>query len=744
MKRFVDLPPKLRAYIAGVISGGALVSGYVLLYPAVHTPPPADWRYLLPLLIGWMVLCSLARLDLAIASGTMTLGTAGISLAQILLNTPAAALVAGVGAAISDYAHFIKSDSGGRYRPPPLYRWLFNVANCLLAAGLGGIAYDRVWYFSQGLGTGAIVPATMVWVAVYFLLNSWGVALAVAMRAGQSAYRVWRENFLWTAFGYLICACLSAGLVLAVLSLQNGLVWGILAIPLMLWVYYVFRVYMQQVWTGRQWEQLVESARDGVMILDGDQTLLYVNDAFARMVGHDRSSLLGRRYVELIAEHPAGGAPVLPPADQAAAPRTLRRADGTTVPVEISTSPAFYNKREGCQQALVRDISERLAAVQTEKLRALGQMAAGVAHDFNNALAVILGNVDMALRRLPVECDADHGSTAERLVAVKQAADDAVAMVKRLRAFGRPASEEPSMATVNLHELAEDVLLMTRPIWRNATRAGGHEVFASVEGDSEVYVRGNPAELREALTNLVNNAVHAMPGGGTLRLVTGRDGPTAVLSVSDTGIGMTAQVKARLFEPFYTTKGERGSGLGLFVSYGLITQHQGQIEVVSSPGAGTTFHLRFPAAPPPVPVAAAPAALRSGARVLVVDDEPEVRDVVATILRDSGMTVQEATDGQEALAAMADTPADLVITDLTMPGISGLELARELRARSPQLPILLLTGWGPEWDGVTVNPELVNGVLKKPVRLATLVDQVSQLLDESGPPPAVVGRPAAA
>src|SRR5207248_1920299 len=197
-----------------------------------------------------------------------------------------------------------------------------------------------------------------------------------------------------------------------------------------------------------------------------------------------------------------------------------------------------------------------------------------------------------------------------------------------------------------------------------------------------------------ALTNLVYNAVHAMPQGGSLRFETAREDGWATLRVSDTGTGMSGEVLAHLFEPFYTTKGAAGSGLGLFVTYGLVTQHEGTIDVASAPGAGTTFRLRFPAVAPERPRAAESQLLpRAGARVLVVDDEEVVRDVIGSMLRGAGLVVREAADAQSALSAIQAEPFDLVITDLSMPEMSGIDLARVARRAYPRLPFLLLTGW---------------------------------------------------
>jgi len=739
MKRFIDLPPKLRWYIAGVIGLGFAITALVLFGPVPPEPAGREQPLLLAGLLIWMIVCSVVRLDLVIHGAMMTLGSAAVSLAQISLGTRDAMLVAALGAGVTIVASRMKAARAGRDQSVPLHRWLFNVCNCLVAAGIGGIAYD--WVFNHAnLGRDQeIVPATIAWVLTYFCLNTVGVAIAISLGAQQPVLKVWRENFLWTAPGYLISAIISA---LVVFTARHFGVWSLLLIPVIFFSFYSYRQHLDRLAAARQYEGLIESARDGVVILK-DGVLLYANEAFAKMVGYPREELVHRNFAGLLAPDETPAPSLAGLGDQQFGEQQLLSADGRLVPVEFSTSPAVYQGRDGCVQALVRDVSERLAAVQAEKLRALGQMASGVAHDFNNSLMVILGNLTLARMALPGEGDPARATAEQRLQGAEQAAQDAATTVRRLQAFGRPGTG--SQETVNLRDLAEEVLLMTRPIWRDAPRASGLEVAGEVAGES-VYVRANAAELREALTNLISNAVQAMPYGGRLRLTTQREADLALLSVTDTGTGMSAQVRERLFEPFYTTKGEKGSGLGLFVTYGLVTQHGGEIEVVSAPGAGTTFHLRFPSVPAEARREAEeihPSLV--SARVLIVDDDPVVRDVVGSMLRSANLTAREVEDGEAALAALVEEPFDLVITDLSMPDLSGLELAREVRARWPRVPILLLTGWAESPETTGVNLELVDSVLTKPISMSALLRQVTAALAPNPSRPLVgSSKPAAA
>jgi CheY-like chemotaxis protein len=219
-----------------------------------------------------------------------------------------------------------------------------------------------------------------------------------------------------------------------------------------------------------------------------------------------------------------------------------------------------------------------------------------------------------------------------------------------------------------------------------------------------LFICGRSADLREALTNLVFNAVDAMPGGGTISLAARQDGERVVVTVTDSGIGMSAEIQTRIFEPFFSTKGERGTGLGLAQVFGIVEQHGAEIAVDSTPGYGTAFRLTFAAASPAArPVDTGTRRLQSGTRphlrILAVDDEPAMGSMIRRMLRPDGHNVVTATAGEEALQCLAAEPFDVVISDVGMgPRMNGWELAAEVRRRQPGLPVVLATGWGATID----------------------------------------------
>ena len=361
------------------------------------------------------------------------------------------------------------------------------------------------------------------------------------------------------------------------------------------------------------------------------------------------------------------------------------------------------------------------AAEQTRRRRMemLGRMSMGIAHDFNNLLTAVLGHAELLrsdLLRLGAGRDAqDH------LRSLEQAAGDGASLVRKIQQYIRNEKQERAEA-VALHGIAEEVLTLTRPYWYNEPRRRGIAIQVQSTLRPVPAILGTPTELREVLVNLVLNAVQAMPAGGTLSIATSRRARACVVEVGDTGVGMTESVQRRIFEPLFTTKGSGGSGMGLTMSQGIVQEHNGRIEIESAPGRGTLFRLVFPfSTGTPAPETAREAVTKPstapGLRLLVVDDEPMVRTVTSKLLRLRGHTVREVDGGPAALAALAeDADLDAIVTDLSMPDMSGRELAAAIRQRFPGLPVLLLTGdTDAEADGADVA-----AVVKKPFQLDVL------------------------
>ena len=368
--------------------------------------------------------------------------------------------------------------------------------------------------------------------------------------------------------------------------------------------------------------------------------------------------------------------------------------------------------------------------MQQERLKALGQMASGIAHDVNNALSPVVGFADLLLRS-----EQGLSTNGKRyLKHIRTAGEDIAHIVARLREFYRRRDDKESMQELDLNAVAEQVVDMTRPRWRDIPQSNGVTIEVKTELAPRVpMLLAIESEVREAFTNLVINAVDALPNGGKITLRTrlleseetaSTDKPThVVVEVSDTGVGMSEETRRRCLEPFYSTKGKRGTGLGLAMVYGVMERHEGNIEILSELGKGTTFRLIFPvregSASANESENTAPAT--EPLQVLCIDDEPLVRELIKEILEREGHAVQVTDGGQSGLDAFRlardqGRPFDVVITDLGMPYVDGKQVAKTLKSESPTTPVVMLTGWGAFMKEDGDSPAQVDGILSKPPR----------------------------
>lgn len=389
----------------------------------------------------------------------------------------------------------------------------------------------------------------------------------------------------------------------------------------------------------------------------------------------------------------------------------------------------------------------QLTVLQQERLRALGQMASGVAHDINNALTPAALYLQSLLEREP-------GLTLrgrEYLQIVQRAVEDVTHTVGRMREFSRSRDFEFVPAVIQLSRLIGQVVTLTQVRWLNMPQERGVVIQVETSVAEELPpILGSDSEIRDALTNLVLNAADAMQEGGTLTLRAypvfgvpgspaerrGSEPPTHVrVDVCDTGIGMDEETRRKCLEPFFTTKGERGTGLGLAMVYGTVQRHGGEIEIVSGPHKGTTVSLIFPVARAGQSAVARPTETRSpprSLRILVVDDDPLPLKSLRDTLEADGHHVVAANSGQEGIdtflgAKEQGEPFTLVLTDLGMPHVDGHKVASVIKNASPNTPVVLVTGWGQQIHAEDAVPSYVDRVLCKPPRLSELREALASL-----------------
>jgi len=386
----------------------------------------------------------------------------------------------------------------------------------------------------------------------------------------------------------------------------------------------------------------------------------------------------------------------------------------------------------GADVTEMRKMEERL--IQSEKLRALGELTGGMAHDFNNMLAAILGRAQL----LKMNLESFSGKERRKifpllkqgLQVIERAASDGAETVRRVQEFSRVRADDKEFIPVDLNEIVSYALDFTRARWEGEAELKGIKIRVKKELSPIPPLMGKPSELREVLINLINNALDAMPQGGRIKIKTFKEDNWICLEVKDTGIGMSSHIQERIFEPFYTTKGPQTTGLGMSVSYGIITRHRGTLSVHSREGKGTTFTIKIPIREMKEikerEIQELPEKGKK-ADILIVEDEEDIRMLLYDILTSDGHKVTIASNGKEGIEIFKKGSFDLVFTDLGMPGMSGWEVSSSIKKLAPEVIVAIITGWGIRLDSDELKKSGVDLIVNKPFR----VDQILKLTQEA-------------
>jgi len=462
---------------------------------------------------------------------------------------------------------------------------------------------------------------------------------------------------------------------------------------------------------------ILESARESIYAVDTNGCFKWCNTATLKGLGFTLQDFIGRSLMEMVYD---GDRELVQEKLNAAlngVPQTYEMRyfahNGTLRHARVDNSPLVVEGRTTGVLGIARDITEqkeeRERAARADKLRALGQLASGVAHDFNNSLAAILGRAQLLRRQVRDE------ALLRNLDIIQTAAEDAAATVRRIQTFARK-SPVKEFELLDVRSLLQDAVEITRTRWQNEARLRGLEYDVKLEAATDLNTFGSASELREVFVNLIVNAVDAMPRGGKLWISGERNDGRLQLQFNDNGTGMPDDVRQKIFEPFFSTKGAHGTGLGLSVSYSIIERHEGSIKVESEPGNGTTFTIDLPAviaeSSKTDDVTVPDSTLRL--KILVVDDEKPVRETLAEMLIAVDHNVELAESGQEAMAKLNRNHFDLVFTDLAMPEMDGWETARAIRKKFPDIRIVMVTGYGPTTTPPAGEEDLVDGIIGKP------------------------------
>ncbi|MGE3277524.1 MAG: ATP-binding protein [Vicinamibacterales bacterium] len=761
-----DLKPAARAYVVAVIATSLAVFGACL---------PLQFRS--PELFAILLVLSAAagafkiRLPLYSGGSTLSVAFAFDFTALLLLDRPEAMLVAGAGA-LAQCTIRVAEDY-------PLYRTVFSVATVSLS-----IAMASVVFFALG-GAQTLDPPLAMIVPVlgaataFFFLNSLIVGIAVASSTGQSLRRVWYENLLWGAPGYIIGALMSAGL--AVLILQHGtLIAPVIFIPAYL-SYHAYQVYVGRIEAeqlhvrqvselhqaasealaiARQSEQALaaekeqlavtlRSIADAVLTVDTDGRVQLMNRVAEELTGWTQETAVGQPLAAVVSIVHRETGHLLPSpiehvlnADQAVERVTSAAlvTDGLRRLIEWTATP--MHDRAGVVMGVVlvlRDVTVEVRAeeerARSSKLESLGILAGGIAHDFNNIMTAIIGNLSL----VSMSPTLDAG-TARRIAEAERACERARSLTKQLLTFskgGAPVKSPTALSPV-VQEAASFALR-------------GSNVRPEFDmADDLWHVEADAGQLTQVIHNIVINAKQAMPGGGVVRL-TGTNvtreverageplpiGDYVRIEIEDHGCGIPAHLLQKVFDPYFTTKPD-GSGLGLASSYSIVRSHGGHIGMESTPGEGTIVQIYLPRTFATPAVAAAIEPTRSShtrGRVLVMDDEDAIRELAGEMLEALGFEPVLTPDGEAAIRAFEAArdqgdPFAVVIMDLTIPGgMGGKDAVRRVREIDPSVRAIVSSGYADDPVMADFRAYGFDGVVAKPYTVKDLGRALDVLLE---------------
>jgi PAS domain S-box-containing protein len=492
-----------------------------------------------------------------------------------------------------------------------------------------------------------------------------------------------------------------------------------------------------------RYKELFENVTDPVFIMDFRGGFLEVNDVSLKIFGYSRQELLNMRILNLVG--PGQRQVLLESGRKIQAGETIqfelnmKNRDGDIIPFEFHARPIIYKGWEAVL-SVGRNLSARKkleqTLVMTERVAAVGEMASGIAHNFNNVLQMIGAAADAAAAKLAA------GRMRESLEAIhriQEAYQRASEVVRRIKDFTHAdLCPEELHEAFDINELVREAIALTQPLWKNRPDNCRYQVKLISSGPR--YVRGRPSEIYEVIVNLIKNALEAMPQGGRLALTSSQKAGKVYLEIKDTGQGISPANLARLFEPFFTTKGVQSSGLGLASSYGIIKRHHGEIQVETGLDGGATFTVMLPRAAAPRKVEAVPDLPDQGGKIrfLMIDDEINLLKAMEMYFEGTDIEIVTHSSASAGIAAYQQDSFDVVLCDLGMNDLNGWEVARQLKSLNqeralPKTPFLLYTGWDQPFDPQTLEEHGVDRVVIKPVSCEKLLGLLQELAQPENP-----------
>jgi PAS domain S-box-containing protein len=492
-------------------------------------------------------------------------------------------------------------------------------------------------------------------------------------------------------------------------------------------------------------ERVIENSRDGILITDEKGHIISANSVIEQLSNFKKEELLGKHVSILTIKDKEVREKIIEKTAElfekgfANYESVHKLKDGSIITFDCISSLVKDDKGNPIAGvSILRDTTEKRKMEeqlrQSEKLKSLGELAGGVAHNFNNILAVILGRTQLLKRNTETAPGKQErrrlaNELRKSLEIIEKASLDGADTVRRIQEFSRERSDDKKYTVINLNEVIERTLEFTKVRWHDEAGSKGIKIHIAKELTPLPSLVGSASELREVFINLINNALDAMPQGGKITIRTFTDNGHVVSVVEDTGVGIPRDILDNIFDPFFTTKGAQFSGLGMSSSYGIINCHHGAITADSIEGKGTRFTIKLPVLEERVEEEGKVKPLSGEvekATILVIDDEEDVRELISDILTNSGHEVVIADDGINGIQLFKDKKFDLVFTDLGMPGMSGWQVAKEIKAMSRKVPVAVITGWDIELKKSEMKERGVDLIAHKPFK----VDHILRLVQE--------------
>jgi len=491
------------------------------------------------------------------------------------------------------------------------------------------------------------------------------------------------------------------------------------------------------------YRQLIEAAQDAIICIDEKGIIFLWNESAEKIFGYSKYEIIGQPLTTIVPEKYQTayqeGFNLFSTSDKNTISDKPVEVSGITkagviIPTELSVSSYKAENEQLALIGIVRDLTERKRIedilLRSEKLKSMGMITSGIAHEFNNILAIVKGFATQIKKK----CGNDE-KLEKRVDTIIKATNDGVEIVRRMREYTNLELDNANFVPTDMRLLIKQSIGFTMPRWQNIANANGIHYKIDTDGFSkELCIMCNQSELREVLVNIINNALDAMPGGGSLSFHTWAEEKTLFVTISDTGMGMGKTVQRNVFDPFFTTKIGVGTGLGMSTAYGIVVRHGGEIEVESEEGKGSRFTIRLPLsneiAKPEATFEQEQELKAEGLRMLIVDDEQEICDLLSEYFLEDGHNVKSVNTGDMAIKLLETESFDLVLSDLVMPEVTGYDIIETIGTLEKKPKVGIITGWEDAYKTEKGETLKADFIVRKPINFSELTRCINNVLSK--------------